>query len=210
MKGVRTIAEADEIKGFDAEVSLISLPLAFGTTLANVPAAIPYLRADPEHVAAFRAGFADTPGTRRIGLCWWGSEHSRRSSIPPEQLAPLLDLPDTRFHALQPEIPADQRRFVAARPEIVTHEGELVDFDATAALIAALDAVVTIDTSVAHLAGALGKPVYLLLRFSPDWRWMRDRADSPWYPTARLFRQGPERDWAAPIRAVRAALAVTG
>ncbi len=207
MPGVAVIDEAAAEPAHDVAVSLMSLPLVLGTTLATVPASVPYLTPDPALVAAWRARLGAVPGVRQVGLCWWGSEHSRRSSIPVEELARLLDLPGFRFHALQPEIPAAQRGFVASRPELVTHEGELVDFDATAALIAALDLVVTIDTSVAHLAGALGRPVLILLRYSPDWRWLRERTDSPWYPTARLFRQGPERDWAGPIRDVRAALA---
>lgn len=208
MPGVDVIDEADAEPPHDIAVSLISLPLVLGTTLATVPADIPYLRPDPFKLAAWRARLA--PGSGHIGICWWGSEHSRRSSIPPEELAPLLELPEARFHALQPDIPPGQRAWIAARPNLDAHAAELTDFDATAALIAALDLVITIDTSVAHLAGALGRPVWILLRHSPDWRWLKDRTDSPWYPSARLFRQGADRDWAPVIAAVRAALAARG
>ncbi|MGC8477032.1 MAG: glycosyltransferase family 9 protein, partial [Acetobacteraceae bacterium] len=189
----------------DLAVSLLSLPLIFSTTVETIPADVPYLIADPAAVGRWRSRLP--PARRRVGLCWWGSAHSRRSSIPLASLAPLLDLPDIGFHALQIELPPDQRALALRTGRPALHDAELPDFDATAALIGALDLVITIDTSVAHLAGGMGRPVWILLRDSPDWRWMQGRADSPWYPTARLFRQGPDRDWTPVVAAVRAALA---
>ena len=198
------IAEDEAEPEHDLTVSLLSLPLMFATTTATIPAAIPYLTPDPAAVARWRTRL---PAGPNIGLCWWGSRHSRRSSIPLPDLAPLLDLPGADFHALQIEMTDEHRAWAERDGRIALHDAELPDFDATASLIAALDLVVTVDTAVAHLAGALGRPVWILLRDSPDWRWMQDRADSPWYPTARLFRQGPDRDWAPVVAELRAALA---
>ncbi len=117
-----------------------------------------------------------------------------------------MELESINFHALQIDLPADQRAFALRAGRVALHDEALADFDATAALIGALDLVISIDTSVAHLAGGMGKPVWIMLRDSPDWRWMQGRDDSPWYPTARLFRQGRDRDWAPVVAAVRAAL----
>lgn len=188
----------------DLAVSLMSLPLMFGTTVETIPAPLPYLIADPAAVARWRTRLP--PARLRVGLCWWGSSHSRRSSIPLPELAPLFAEEEVGFHALQIELPQDQRDFALGTGRIALHDAELPDFDATAALIGALDLVISVDTSVAHLAGGMGKPVWIMLRDSPDWRWMQGRNDSPWYPTARLFRQGRDRDWAPVVAAVRAAL----
>jgi ADP-heptose:LPS heptosyltransferase len=126
--------------------------------------------------------------------------------MPAETLAPLLALPGFEFHCLQKEIvPADRAWLDTARPPIIVHE--LGDFADTAALIGQMDAVVTIDTAVAHLAGALAKPVNVLLAFNPDWRWLLNRSDSPWYPTARLFRQPAKGDWTAAVHSLLAVLA---
>jgi tetratricopeptide (TPR) repeat protein len=200
-----TIDETDPEPEHDVALSLLSLPLLFGTVLGTVPAKVPYLAPRPEAVAEWRARLGgDGP---HVGLCWWGSVHSRRSSIPLPALEPLLRLPGVRFHSLQQQIDPEHQAWLATCAPLRDHSEQLVDFDATAALIAALDLVITIDTSVAHLAGALGRPTWVMLRHSPDWRWLRARSDSPWYPTARLFRQGPDRDWDPVITAVRDALA---
>ena len=198
------VAEDGPEPAHDLAVSLLSLPLMFATTVETIPAPLPYLIADPAAVARWRARLAPAP--LRVGLCWWGSSHSRRSSIPLPDLAPLLELESINFHALQIDLPADQRAFALRARRVALHDEALADFDATAALIGALDLVISIDTSVAHLAGGMGKPVWIMLRDSPDWRWMQGRDDSPWYPTARLFRQGRDRDWAPVVAAVRAAL----
>lgn len=198
------VAEDGPEPAHDLAVSLLSLPLMFATTVETIPAPLPYLIADPAAVARWRARLAPAP--LRVGLCWWGSSHSRRSSIPLPDLAPLLELGSVNFHALQIDLPADQRAFALRAGRVALHDEALADFDATAALIGALDLVISIDTSVAHLAGGMGKPVWIMLRDSPDWRWMQGRDDSPWYPTARLFRQGRDRDWAPVAAAVRAAL----
>jgi hypothetical protein len=183
----------------DLITSVMSLPLAFGTH----PAKVPYLCAPPGRSICLR------PRTRpRIGVAWSGSIHSyERSAMKVRTLAPLLALPEFAFHCLQKEITdSDQAWLDEVRPPIVLHTEALCDFADTAALIAQMDAVVTIDTAVAHLAGALGKPVNLMLPFNPDWRWLLGRSDSPWYPTARLFRQQARGAWDEVVQAVIAAL----
>lgn len=186
----------------DRHCPLMSLPLAFGMTLTNVPAPPRYLAAEPALVETWRARLP--PTTRpRIGLVWSGNpshRNDRNRSLPLETLAPLLDS-DAQWLALQKDIP-DRDAALLDRLTLL----DLGDFADTAALIEALDLVITVDTSVAHLAGALGKPTWILLPFCPDWRWLTGREDSPWYPSARLFRQTTPGDWAGVIRRVIEAL----
>ncbi|MEO8223709.1 MAG: tetratricopeptide repeat protein [Gammaproteobacteria bacterium] len=193
---------------FDLYCPMMSLPLAFGTTLATAPATIPYLFA-PGPAAADWQERLGAHGRPRIGLAWAGSaDHAndRHRSLRLDQLLPLLEAP-AEFISLQ----KDYRDGDLA---LMTHSGrlrdcspDLGDFADTAGLLAQLDLVITVDTSVAHLAGALGRDVWLLLPFGPDYRWLLERADSPWYPTMRLFRQPAFGDWDAVVRAVAAALA---
>jgi tetratricopeptide (TPR) repeat protein len=178
----------------DIVTPLLSLPLVFGTRRDTIPAQVPYLRAPPDRLAAWRRRLG--PRTcPRVGLAWWGSQHIAKRSLPIEPLLTLLSCPGIELHALQKELPPAQRDRLSAQSFLVDHSAELNDYADTAALISLLDLVVTIDTSVAHLAGALGKPVWIMLPHSADWRWLLDRNDSPWYPTARLFRQQCPVDW---------------
>jgi tetratricopeptide (TPR) repeat protein len=184
---------------------LLSLPLACGTTLATVPAETPYLAANPAQAARWRERFAARPGLR-VGLVWAGRPshpRDRERSLAPEQLEPLGGVPGVAFVSLQLRA---EGMLLPARLEIDDVAAELGDFADTAAAIAALDLVITVDTAVAHLAGALGARVWVLLPHLPDWRWLMARADTPWYPTARLFRQGRAGEWAPVIAAVKAAL----
>ena len=174
----------------------MSLPLAFGIQ----PAHVPYLRVPPDRQTTYLR-----PATRpRIGVAWSGSSHSyARSAMPAETLAPLLALPDYEFHCLQKEISeSDQAWLGATNQPIVVHTERLTDFADTAALIVRMDRVITIDTAVAHLAGALARPVSVMLPFNPDWRWMLKRDDSPWYPTAHLYRQPARGLWPPVVQAV--------
>ena len=192
----------------DCECALLSLPRIFGTRLETIPARVPYLRADAAEAARWRERLQGRPSFK-IGLVWAGNpEHvnDQRRSIGLAALAPLFGVPDVAFVSLQ----------VGPRAaEIEQHEGHgildaapgLVGFAETAALVEALDLVVTIDSSVAHLAGALGKPTWLLTPWVSDWRWQIGREDSPWYPTARLFRQAPGQDWHDVAACVAAELA---
>ena len=193
---------------FDLYCALMSLPHAFGTTLATIPAAVPYLSASPERIAAWRNRLAAVP-VPRIGLTWAGNpQHTNdahRSIALPALLPALADAP-VSIVTLQKELRPGDAELLAQHPDITQLGDELITFDDTAAAIAALDLVITVDTSIAHLAGALGKPVWILLPFVPDWRWLLDRDDSPWYPTVRLFRQSARGDWTDVIARVGAAI----
>lgn len=197
------VTEGEALPPFDLHCPFGSLPLAFGTVTETIPCDIPYLRADSARVAGWRARVDALPGLK-VGLVWAGDSgravseaaaRDRRRSVPLARLAPLGAIPGINFISLQKGEAAAQ----AAQPPpgMALHDwtAALADFADTAALIAALDLVITVDTSVAHLAGALGAPVWILNRFDACWRWLRDRTDSPWYPSARLFRQPALGAW---------------
>ncbi|HEY4030364.1 MAG TPA: tetratricopeptide repeat protein, partial [Caulobacteraceae bacterium] len=210
LAGVEALIAADEPPpAFDLHTPLLSLPLAFGARLDTIPASAAYLTPDPARVQTWsqRLGPRSRP---RIGLVWSGrAEHSndRRRTLPLARLLAALP-PGFDYISLQQEVrPADQAT-LASRPDIRHFGSELKDFADTAALVWQMDAVVGVDTSVAHLAGALGKDTRLLLsRPGQDWRWLTERSDTPWYPTMRLYRQGADGDWAGPLAAVGSELA---
>jgi hypothetical protein len=155
-----------------------------------------------------RLGQRHAGGRRRVGLVWFGNPqhlHDQRRSLALDTLVPLLQLP-LDFHSLQQTQRPHDQTALAQLPQLQHHGEQLTDFAQTAALIAELDLVITVDTSVAHLAGALGKPVWILLQHVPDYRWLLKREDSPWYPTARLFRQRQRGAWDPVVDAVQAAL----
>lgn len=186
----------------DLQTPLMSLPLALGTTLATIPADIPYLR-PPEALAAAWAARLGPRRRPRIGVAWTGDPatprgHLRR--VPPEALLPALAATGAELHILHQHIGPEDRAAIAGH---TTHEAELADFAETAALITQLDAVVSSCTSVAHLAGALGRRTIIMLQYAADFRWLERRADSPWYPTATLLRQ-PERGAWGPVIAAAA------
>lgn len=192
---------------FDLHCSLSSLPLAFQTTLETIPAGIPYLPAPlPARVRDWESGLG-AHDRLRVGLVWSGNPdngNDRNRSLPLRLLAGLLDI-DARFVSLQKD-PRGSDKDVLAGLDILDMTEGLADFEDTAALMSCLDIIVTVDTSVAHLAGGLGRPVWILLPYRPDYRWLLGRADSPWYPTARLFRQDERRDYVALIAQIREAL----
>ena len=195
-----------------AHCPLSSLPRVLGTTLDTIPAPIPYLRADEARAAHWRARLDGLlpRGYRRIGLVWAGRpehQNDRNRSLSLATLAPLGTRDDLALVALQKGPASAQLGAWYGRAPLVNLAAEIADFEDTAAILDALDLLVTVDTSVAHLAGALGKPVWILLPYAPDWRWLLERPDSPWYPTARLFRQSRPGDWAGVIAQVAAALA---
>jgi Flp pilus assembly protein TadD len=197
------------LPAFDYHCPLLSLPHAFRTDLASVPAAVPYLRSDPARVTHWRAMLGER-SKPRVGLVWSGSlllEADKRSARS-LSLAELLPLASDRmqFVSVQKDVPAHDAAVLASHPEVLALGAQLADFADTAALVELLDVVVTVDTSVAHLAGAMGKPVWIMLEHSPDWRWLLAREDSPWYPTAKLFRQDAPGDWAGVVERVRGAL----
>ena len=200
------VARGEPLPDFDLHCPLLSLPLAFGTRLDTIPAPIPYLHAPADRAAVWDARLGRK--RPRVGLVWSGNaghKRDRARSIPLYALMPLFDL-DATFVSLQKEVRAADAAVLKQTAKMVDAGAELETFADTAALIAQLDLVVAVDTSVAHLAGALGKPVWLLLPTAPDWRWLTVREDSPWYPTARLFRQSDTRAWGPVVTRVRAAL----
>jgi tetratricopeptide (TPR) repeat protein len=190
------IRRGEALPEVDWQCPLMSLPWAFNTELNSIPAPIPYVHPDPARVAAWGQRLAGN--SLRIGLAWGGSPnfpHERWRSIPLEQLAPLTNLAGTTFYSLQMGPQASQVKQLGSRVQIIDLQDEQEDLADTAAIVANLGLVISIDTSVAHLAGAMSKPVWILLQKSPDWRWLLDREDSPWYPTARLFRQSTLGNW---------------
>jgi len=207
----QVISAPDKLPCFELHCPLLSLPLAFGTSLETIPAQTPYLFGIAAKTSAWRArlGARDKP---RLGLVWAGDPRKqvpnahridRMRSLEFDQLAPILRIAGYEFYSLQKgEHALAQLRNSALRQRVVDCGDDLHDFSDTAALIDNLDLVIAVDTSVAHLAGALGKPFWLLNRYSTCWRWLIDRDDSPWYPTARLFRQQAPGDWSGVISRV--------
>jgi tetratricopeptide (TPR) repeat protein len=198
------VTEGECLPPHDLRCPMLSLPLAFATTLVTVPNRVPYIVAAPERIAAWRVRMPHA-GKARIGLVWAGNRghhNNRNRSIALERLAPLLAVPGIDWIALQTEIADDDRAVLDAHPEATNLGDALLDFGDTAAVMASLDLVVSVDTAAVHLAGAMAKPVWVLLPFSPDWRWLLDRRDSPWYPTAKLFRQPSPGDWDSVIAEV--------
>jgi ADP-heptose:LPS heptosyltransferase len=198
------IADGEVLPEFDLYCPMLNLPRAFGTELKTVPANIPYIRPFTERLAKWRDRFTDD-GRVRVGICWAGNSshlNDRNRSLPLDRLADVLSVPGLDFVSIQKDVSAAQAEFLQARG--VRQPGqEFADFADTAAVIAMLDLVVAVDTSVAHLAGAMGKGVALLIPYSPDWRWLLDRSDSPWYPTMRIFRQDAVGNWDGPLARLR-------
>jgi tetratricopeptide (TPR) repeat protein len=201
------VSKGDPLPDFDIHCPLLSLPLAFGTRLETIPSATPYLRASAPVVMDWKVRL-DQRNRPMIGLAWSGhpmhkNDHNRSISL--RSLLPVLDIEAT-FVSLQKEVRVADTELLKERADILHFGDALGDFSDTAALISNLDLVISVDTSIAHLAGALAKPVWVLLPFVPDWRWLLDREDSPWYPTARLFRQDETRQWDNVIARVHATL----
>jgi len=199
---------ADELPPFDYHCPLSSLPLAFATrveTIPSVPSYLPSPSADRLRMWDDRLGPHDR---MRVGLVWSGNpahlnDHNR--SIPIQMLTPVFDV-DAHFVSLQKDVRPSDRFALDANPQISDVTADIRDFIDTAALISRLDLVITVDTSVAHLAGALGKPTWIMLPFTPDYRWLLGRDDSPWYPSVRLFRQDEGRDYSRVVERMRIAL----
>jgi hypothetical protein len=197
------IEKGSPLPVFDYYCPVMSLPLAFKTTGETIPVKTPYLFADPSKISVWqkRLGAKTRP---RIALAWSGNVKNtslRNRSVALEDLTPLLNLP-FEFHSLQTEYRGNDKSILPTFPQIHDHQSELKDFSDTAALVSEMDLVISVDTSVAHLTGALGKPLWVLLPFTTSFRWLLDRSDSPWYPTATLFRQSKPGDWSTVISKV--------
>ncbi len=219
LQGVsQVVTQGDTRPAFDCYCPLMSLPLAFKTTLATLPARIPYIESDANKALYWKEKLGD--GVKlRVGLVWSGGFRAHqpelwaindRRNVPLSKFASLKH-PDIEFFSLQKGQPAESELadLVSAHwngPHLTDFTAELGDFADTAALLEQLDLLISVDTSMAHLAGAMGKPVWILNRFDACWRWLLDRTDSPWYPTARLYRQESAGDWDGVIRRVAADL----
>jgi len=201
------VTRGDTLPPMDFQLPLLSCPLRFGTTVETIPSPGPYIAASPQRVAQLTQRLGGQGSRLHVGLVWCGrSMPYPNRSCPLRQCAALFEVPGVQFHSLQRD---DGRAELASAPanwRIVDHGDALNDFSDTAALIAHLDLVITIDSAVAHLAGAMGKPVWVMLPHSPDWRWMMDRDDCPWYPTMKLYRQPTPNQWSAVTARVAAAL----
>lgn len=200
MAGVQCVPIGQPMPEVDCQVSLLSLPQRCGTELSTIPASVPYL------VPPATLGPSLPSGDRKVGLVWGGNPNHRHDSVrscPFSLMQRLLTVPNWTFYSLQKG--PHQAELTSELP-IHDLSSLLQDFADTAQVMQQLDLVITVDTSVAHLAGALGKPVWVLLARNPDWRWLLDRENSPWYPTARLFRQQPGQGWAEVCDRVRLAL----
>jgi tetratricopeptide (TPR) repeat protein len=198
------IARGETLPPFELHCPLLSLPLAFATDAATIPADVPYIAPGDDDVALWRERL---PRRRPlIGVAWSGDrlhDNDLNRSLRLETLLPLLDLPGVSFVSLQHAMRDEDAAVLRASPNLLAGGEAFRDFADTAAAIAALDAVISVDTAVAHLAGAMGKSLRLLLPHAADFRWLRERQDSPWYPTARLYRQPKFGDWESAVAALR-------
>jgi len=194
----RVVVPGDELPAFDAHVALSGLPRVFGTTLQNIPWRGPYISADRDRVVDWgRLIEPESAGRLKAGLVWTGNRkaaNNRERSVSLEILAPLQDVSEVAFYSLQKGA-AGVRGMAARELRVIDHTSRFADFSDTAACISCLDLVITVDTSVAHLAGAMGKPVWVLLNRTSDWRYHLERSDNPWYPSMRLYRQAREGQW---------------
>jgi hypothetical protein len=206
----RIIATGEPLPGFDCHCPLLTLPLVFKTDLNSIPANIPYLSPDPTLVAKWKSRIESLPNGPKVGIVWAGNPKNkldRKRSISFEQILPLVSEPGVQFISLQKG--ARSKVSFPSGIAFTDWTNELHSFADTAGLVANLDLVISVDTAVAHLTGAIGKPVWLMLPLVPDWRWLLGRTDSPWYPTMRIFRQPSLGNWPVVIQSVIDALHTT-
>ena len=206
----RVFHEWKAVPSFTSYARLSSLPYILGTDLSNIPGKTPYFFADEARVGAWQARLQTLPqGARRVGIFWSGRPahpNNSRRSVKLAQFRPLASIPGVTLVSLQKEVPPDEAAELAGFPNLTDMSAHLTDFEETAALISNLDLVITVDSAVGHLAGALGKPVWLLTPTPADWRWLLDRDDTPWYPSMRLFRQPAPGAWNLVFEAIATAL----
>ena len=202
------IAAGEDLPAFDLHCPMLSLPLAFKTQLESIPNEVPYLSADGK----LKSKFTDLlPQTKQklIGLAWAGRQSfsgDKSRSIGLQRIAPVLKSAGCHFVGIQKDLRDGDRELLSTLSNVTWVGDQLSDFSDTAALMSMLDLIISSDTSVVHLAGALARPVWVLLEHKPDWRWLTDRVDNPWYPTARLFRQARPGDWDSVVVSVTDAL----
>jgi tetratricopeptide (TPR) repeat protein len=195
----QVVVRGEELPAFDVHCPLLSLPLAFDTTLETIPATIPYISADPSLTGKWKDRFKNDESKLKIGIVWAGNpgfKQNRYRNIPLHFFIPVAGIPGVTLYSLQK---GEEAENPPVGMVLLDYTSEIDDFSDTASFIENLDLVISVDTAVAHLAGAMGKPVWTLLPFSPEWRWLMDREDSPWYPTMKLFRQPSHGNWEAVI-----------
>lgn len=195
----------EQIPDFDFYCPLMSLPGVFKTTLENIPAFIPYLYPDSSLVQKWKQRVSRNSSTLKVGLVWAGGQAMKKDpqrSFPFETYLPLVKNDNCIFYSLQKGLPAQEASCLPQGAGFIDYMDEIHDFSDTAALIENLDLIISVDTAIVHLAGAIGKPVWTLLPFVPDWRWMLSRDDSPWYPAMRLFRQTSPGVWESVIEQI--------
>ena len=210
----RIVPNGERWPPFDFHCPIVSLARVMGTRMTSIPAEVPYLRAEAELAAQWRDKLSHLSGIR-AGLVWAGSRlgnmpilesFDQRRSLALREFLPLWDVRNVTFISLQKGTAAQEVQVLTPDHPLADFTDDLHDFADTAALVENLDLVISVDTSVAHLAGAMGKPVWILCRLGGDWRWLLDRTDSPWYPSARLFRQRRYMEWEPVVRDLQAAL----
>lgn len=200
----RVVRSGDPSPSFECHCPIMSLPFAFGTRLETIPNKVPYIRTDPALVAQWSARLGPRRNLR-IGVMWSGNPIPPKRSIPLDEFSKLFDLP-LDFISLQREVHPSDETALRSSTRLRHFGAAQHDFADLAALVESMDLIISVDTVTAHIAGAMGKPVWILLPYSPDWRWLVDRRDSPWYPTAELFRQSRPWDWGPLLEEVRARL----
>ena len=209
MEGAATVASQDEPPPkFDFHCPLLSLPHAFATNLITIPVSVPYVQIQADRRAAWKARVAHFQG-RKVGINWSGNpkhDNDHNRSIPLTLFRRVVDLSPPVFFNLQWDVRATEQELLASMTKVTDLRSDLANLADTAGLIEQMDLVITVDTATAHLAGAMGKPVWVLLPFNADWRWLQNRDDSPWYPTMRLFRQPTLGDWPSVLERVTSAL----
>ena len=202
--GIYLAGDFEDMPDFHYQAPLMSLPYLFGTTLESIPREVPYLW--PRENSALSGVMAEASGKLKVGLAWAGNPYNKSDknrSIPLNRFESILRSENVRFFSLQVDARKGDIEEFHLEDAIVDLSDLQADFSDTASAIERLDLVVSVDTSVAHLAGAMGKPVWTLLPWLPDWRWMLGRADSPWYPAMRLYRQDTPGDWPGLLGKVR-------
>jgi Flp pilus assembly protein TadD len=207
--GIEVLSRGERLPAFDVHCPLFSLPRAFSTDLRSIPGSVPYLAA-PALQRQKWSQLLPQFQRPRVGVVWFGNRQHRNDanrSIPPAAMQSFVDNSPVSLYCLQKDIVNPGDAALAASSRMIAMGERIHDFSDTAVICEQLDLVISVDTSVAHLSGALGRPLWLLLPAVPDWRWLMERDDTPWYPTARLFRQSSPRDWETVLRQVRRELA---
>jgi tetratricopeptide (TPR) repeat protein len=212
MPGVKAIAPGDQVAPFELQCPLLSAPYFLKTRIDSIPAKVPYIVPRPNWIEMWKPRLPQT-GSKTVGVVWAGGldfKGDKTRSIALKQFATLFDLPGINFVSLQRDLREGDADILSSHTNVLRIGEQVADFADTAAIISMFDLVISVDTSVAHLAGAMAKPVWILLPVNPDFRWMLERSDSPWYPTARLFRQPRFGDWDSVLADVKQALAQLG